>query len=439
MIRLFRHTASLAAAVLLMLTAAPATAQIVSKIAAAQQGMDREWFAQIELDRARSRIYDVALHRGALFVLVDNGTVHSVDAETGRTNWVSQVGSPKHPSMGPAANDQVVALVNGSKLYVVDRNTGRMLWSRETIGGPGAGPALTETSCFVPMINGMVQAFDLEEPKKSTWNYFSNGRTLIRPRSSDDSVFWPTDKGLLYVSRAAPPEVRFRVEMKDEIASAPGYSKPYIYSASLDGYVVAVHELSGNQAWRFSTGDPIYKAPVAIKDEVFVCPDQGGMFCIDATTGKEKWWVPKASMFLAASPDRVYATDELARLFILDHKTGSRIATVPIPEMSLLFSNDQTDRLYLGSRTGVLQCLHDLGQDTPIEYIQRTGEDQPAEPIEQEGLEAAAPKEAAPAAGNPFGGAAPADDDPFGGAAPAPAPAPADDDPFGGGGDDPFN
>ena len=39
----------------------------------------------------------------------------------------------------PAANDEIVAVLNGSKLYVVERATGVVLWSRPVGSSPGAG------------------------------------------------------------------------------------------------------------------------------------------------------------------------------------------------------------------------------------------------------------------------------------------------------------
>ena len=58
-----------------------------------------------------------------------------------------------------AANEEYVAVVNGSMLYVLDRVGGSVRWQRRLRGAPGAGPALSETQVFVPMIDGMVEAY----------------------------------------------------------------------------------------------------------------------------------------------------------------------------------------------------------------------------------------------------------------------------------------
>jgi hypothetical protein len=157
-------------------------------------------------------------------------------------------------------------------------------------------------------------------------------------------------------------------------------------------------------------------------------------------------------------------------MVILDARTGGQIDSVPVGDLDLLYTNWITDRVIVGTSTGVLQCLHEVGVPYPIVHnvpdpeaskkpkvIQKTG-DEPAaeEPADAEddpfGGGAAGSDDdpfgggAAGGDDDPFGGgAAGGDDDPFGGAGDAPAedmPAGGDDDPFGGGAagddDDPF-
>ncbi len=415
--------------------------QLVPRPVLAQQGLERAWFTQVELDRARDQIEGVTHSDDTLFVQTDSGVLQAIDAETGRTRWSISIGQGRHPSTAPAANDKYVAVIRGSRLYIADRATGGLIWDRQLVGGPGAGPAVTETRVFVPMINGRIEAYQLERSNAPPWIYASAGRALIQPISTKDSVSWPTDLGHLYVSGAENPGVRFRLETDFAINSQPGYRKPWLFAASLDGYVYAVHERSGNQVWQFSTGNPIDQTPIPIADRVYVCPRRGGLFCLAIETGQQLWWAPRVAKFLAAGKERIYGTDLQNTLYVLDAKTGGRLATIPLNGLNLWLSNHQTDRIYLGSRNGLIQCLHEVGLDEPMRYAvsdedEKQGppaanqppEEQPAEPPP-------IPESVGQDAGNPFDDQEPADepeDDPFGG----------DDggeDPFGGAiEDDPF-
>ncbi|MCA9249360.1 MAG: PQQ-binding-like beta-propeller repeat protein [Planctomycetales bacterium] len=409
-----------------------ADATLFSEIDLNRVGLTRAWYSQVAIDRSISRVAGVALHEGSLFVQTDNAMLTNLDAETGRTRWEALVGRPDHPSTAPGANRLYVAVVNGSRIYVLDRETGALQWERRLINGPGAGPALTKTRVYVPMINGRIESYVLEDSSRPPWVYSSAGRALIQPVTAEESVSWSTDLGFMYVGRSEDPGVRYRLETDFSIASQPAYQYPFFYTGSLDGYVYSVHELSGNHRWRFSAGDPISRTPAVVGDRVFVCPDRAGMYCLSTETGVELWWAPRITRFLGASPDRVFATDEVDKLYVLDAKTGARIGVLPFRGLSLFISNSQTDRVYLGSTSGLIQCLHDVSQVQPLQYhISKEDVDKAAEAAAA--AAAADAKEEAPAkqpagpAPDPFGGA-----DPFGGGGGAPA-----DDPFGGGNDAP--
>ena len=56
-------------------------------------------------------------------------------------------------------------------------------------------------------------------------------------RSTTDGVssVWTTDAGYLYVGNSNEPAMRFRLETGSDIVAQPGYRKPYVYVASMNG------------------------------------------------------------------------------------------------------------------------------------------------------------------------------------------------------------
>ena len=69
-----------------------------------------------------------------LYVTSERGMVHALDAETGRTRWSTTVGSSRYFTTEAAANDQYVAVVNGSTLYVLKADDGSLVWNRSVSG-----------------------------------------------------------------------------------------------------------------------------------------------------------------------------------------------------------------------------------------------------------------------------------------------------------------
>lgn len=453
----------LALAMLLTLSSlAQAESVIVSRAEAARHGLNRAWYTQIHLDRASGGIEQITHAGETLFVLTRQGVVQSIDANTGQTHWAVQVGRATHPSLGPAANDKYVALTNGSRVYLLERATGRQVWDRQVADAPGAAPALTATHVFVPMLSGRVEGYSLEGGVHSKWIYASDGRAMVQPTTTATSICWATDKGNVYVAATEKDNlaVRFRVETSDTISTSASYAEPYLFAASLDGYVYAVHEQTGNQRWRFSVGDPIIEPPVAVGDRLYVCADRGGMYCLSTADAKVHWWSPRPMRFVAAGENQIYAQDRHGNLLVLDATSGTLQGSMTLPQRTRMVTNSVTDRIYLVSETGLLQCLHDASLVTPLKHQQAAVEKAaPAAPQQKPSEEPAQP---ADDDDNPFGGGggnAPAandnqpDDDagsdnpfggnPFGGGnAPANDADAGSDNPFGGdpfGGDNPFN
>ena len=72
--------------------------------------------------------------------------------------------------------------------------------------------------------------------------------------------------------------------------------------------------------------------------------------------------------FVAAGKQRVYASDKLGRLRILDGRTGGLVDVMPTTGMSIKVCNSHTDRIYLADDGGIIQCLREVELNTPIAY-----------------------------------------------------------------------
>jgi outer membrane protein assembly factor BamB len=361
---------SLATALVASLCATVGLAEgVIPQNVAARYGLTRAWYTQIGSPRATGAISNVNYDRGTLFVQSKTGMISALDAETGRMLWSTQVGPENHTSTEPSANENFIVVVNGSVLYVLDRADGRLQWQKPLDGCPGAGPGASQTHAFVPMVNGQVEGYDLEKGANQTpWIYKSAGRVLVPPMTTNQSVSWTTEKGYFYVADPAGLGIRYRLETRDAIHSRPAYWTPHLYACSSDGCVYAVHEKNGKIVWKFAVGDPIYSSPVAIEGKVYAISVLSGMICLDGTTGAQLWTAPKIIQFVATSPTRIYACDQLGRLAILDAHSGTRLGAMPLDGISLKLINAQSDRLFLAADSCVMQCVREIDLKSPVIY-----------------------------------------------------------------------
>lgn len=411
------------------MTAAPAPAQLssglISQEQAASVGLKRAWFARAQFDPSRSKLTDWILSGDQLLLLTDAGVIQAIDANTGKTNWVTQFGNPDYPSLGPDANDDHVAVINGSTLYLLDIASGRILGDRRIGGPPGAGPAVGQNHVYTSTLDGLVEGFpiELDAPQYRRWFYQSAGHISASPLVTPESVAWSTDRGNLYVSGATRPGVRFRLETSDKFDARPAYRAPMIYAIALSGDLFAIDELGGKLVWRYTTGYPTSRSPAAVGERLFVSSEEPMLHCVDASTGAPQWRAPGILEFAAVSKSRVYGVDRYGTIHILNINDGATVGLIPTGGVLNALVNDQTDRLFLISENGLVECLHEIGADKPTYYARPAaakedeketkelegkpeyqGEGQPTTtPVEVPAVKPAAPAAAPTDTGNPFG------------------------------------
>ncbi|MFZ1936020.1 MAG: PQQ-binding-like beta-propeller repeat protein [Thermoguttaceae bacterium] len=418
-----RHSLVAAALIAALCPLSPLCAMqgdLISEETAARHGLARPWFAQVELDNTRAGIRSVLLYEGVLYVQTDTGIIHAIDAETGKTLWSKPIGSPQYPSMTPDARADMLAVVNGSRLYVVNRFNGDLLYEKACKYPPGAGAALSSKHVYVPSLEGLLGAYQVEaadattkkvdkaeselslpEKPKSEEERRKNvsvkqkapapvfcqsfGHATVQPLVTRDDlggeyVVWPTDRGYLNLGRINRDAentlgVKYRLQTGATIVARPAYLPPdpktlgdsgMVFAVSCDGFIYAVQEESGDTLWRFSTGEPIVESPAAIDDSVYVATQLGGMYSLDIKNGNSRWFAENAMRFVAASKTRVYATDGSGHLLVLSAASGARLDSIPTGGISSILANPDTDRIYMVSNNGLIQCFREAEQTEPL-------------------------------------------------------------------------
>lgn len=373
---------------------------LVSNIQAERAGLVRAWFSQAQLDRTRYQVERAVLDNDQLFVLTSAGTIHAMNAETGRTLWITRVGNPDYPSLGPTVNEKMVGVVNGSTVIVLNRENGREEMSRQLGGGPGGGPAMGDEYIYTPLFTGKLEAFSLLDPKASVWYYASAGRSFEDASATADSITWPTDRGYLYVANNKAQGVRYRFEGSGQLNPHPASAEGRLYASSTNGFVYALNELTGQQVWRYSAGPAITRSPLVVAGRTFVSTEEPALHAISAETGEELWQTPGIGQLVGVSKQRAYGINPLGALVVMDIMSGVPLASVRTSTTTHGVVNAATDRLYLVSRTGLVQCLHEIGSDEPVRHT--SGSPAVDAPKEQPGLQ---PADEGAEAGDPGAGA----------------------------------
>jgi outer membrane protein assembly factor BamB len=389
--------------------AQPGHPELIPETMARSHGLTRAWATRLQVDPGRGRIKDITLHEGTLISVTDQGTVQALDAESGRTLWITPIGKPGHPCTPVGASASYVAVCNGSTLFLLGRLDGKILFTRRMQGSPSAAPAVSEDRVYVPTFAGAVESYDinLEEPTLWPTTYRTRGTIEEAPVIAGENVIWATHVGAVYSATKKDLTAVYRFMTRGEITAGLGYWPPLVYVASADGYVYAIDEKSGKRRWQFSTGSPSREAPVALDGNLYTVSEISGMYCLSAEKGAERWFTGDVAKFISASATRLYTADETGRLIILDRRSGAHLDRMPTELLPIKVVNIQTDRIYLATKKGLVQCLREIERVTPLVHTL------PPDPNLAPAPAAAARQPAATSEAPAGDDAAPADD-PFG-------------------------
>ncbi len=312
-----------------------------------------------------------------LYVITDQALIHALDAETGKTLWTTPIGNRRYPTVAPAISDNFVAVVNGSTVYVMKADDGQMVWSTKTVCFPVAGAVIADDVAFVPMLNGTVEGYDLK-PDAHRWPeiYTGFGKIAHQPTVVGNRVLWGTGNGDVNAITARREGVRYRLKINTPIAGAITYAPPrQMFAVTKTGYLYSFDVTDGSLIWQFSTGMKSEQPASVVGNRVFVITKYGGTFCIDVKTGEEKWWASNMLKFVAATKNRVYGTTETGQMIVLNADTGALVGRIPTVLTDIMYINTTTDRIYVASTSGLVQCLHEIGAHWPTIHTSEAQQD----------------------------------------------------------------
>ncbi len=389
---------------------------IVSNVAANRLGLERTWSTQLQVDPSRGRVLGVKVEPGLLLAHTSLGTVQALDPESGRTLWSASVGRSAYETTQPCANDKFVAVTNGSTLFLLDRKSGGMIWQQRIGGSPSTGPAISAEKVFVSLATGLVEAYNLTRSTRSDElpvRYSGRQGAVAPPIVAGNRLQWTVPRGYLYSREVSSDLVQYRFQMDDDASTPPAHMSPFAFAASRAGTVYGLDDITGAEVWRYSIGASISHPILTIDGVLLAVSEQGAMARLNPRNGLQVWFQRGVADILSVGSGRIYALDTFGRLAAYDLAGGRSLGAIPLPTNDLPVHNSVTDRVYLATSTGLLQCLRETGLAKPL--VHAPGFAIPPKP--QPGAAPAAPADAtappaegaAPAApagapGNPFGG-----------------------------------
>ena len=139
--------------------------------------------------------------------------------------------------------------------------------------------------------------------------------------------------------------VKWAFKTEGPITASPAIADGVIYIGSLDSYLYAADQQTGQQKWKFKTEGPIASSPAVVNGIVYFSSNDGVFYALAADTGSVKWR---------------FATERGERRFEAKGLHGTKPESQTIPDPYDHFTSSPAvfnGRIYFGSGDGNVYAL----------------------------------------------------------------------------------
>lgn len=289
-----------------------------------------------------------------LFVSTLSGTLHKIDARTGREQWVARTGGYCHST--PAVADGVVVVGSAdASVHAFSESRGTQLWRFETAGPVYGGATIVNDTVAIASGDGRVYGLDLKSGSKK-WEFElpASNTAFAQSRACTDGklVFvgaW--DWHTYGIDAESGKQVWRTICCERSFAYSPAIGSPaYAFGAV---YVPA----NGNRLWKLNaaTGEVIWSvssegdkfghsSPRVEGSRVYVAGlgEKGKLMCLDAVSGEELWAGYTGSTIYDSSPaigeDYVVIGSVGSLLSAFDKSSGAHLGSYRLRDGHFLAS-----------------------------------------------------------------------------------------------------
>lgn len=210
-----------------------------------------------------------------------DGSLYCLSAKTGKLIW-------KYDT-----NDQIrcaASIGNGrtflggcdAGLHVVDLASGKAIGEPLSLEGPtGSTPAIIGNEVFVPIMDGILYAFD-PESRTQRWQY----EDAERPQDYRGDVAIGVDRVIIAsrlkhidaIDRKTGKSI-WRITLRRRADASPLITGDEVWIASTDGLLLRLSLDDGSQRWSFEIKGGFFAAPAVVGDRLIIADDEGVVRC----------------------------------------------------------------------------------------------------------------------------------------------------------------
>ncbi|MDR2710902.1 MAG: outer membrane protein assembly factor BamB [Burkholderiales bacterium] len=241
-----------------------------------------------------------ALAGNAIYVASRDGTITSLDIDSGKTLW--RIDADAKLSAGPGADATMVVVGTPAGEVIAFDNSGKLLWRVKVSSEVIAPPTVAEGVVAVITADNHVHGLNGSDGA-AKWMLQRNVPSLIVRNtqgavSSRGGLFFGTAGGrLVAVDMAsgniawdvavATPKGTTELERIADVTSRPLVGEKQVCASAFQGRVACFEIMQGTPKW---TRDiPSYSGIIADEEQLYVSDDRGVVRALDIQTGASVW------------------------------------------------------------------------------------------------------------------------------------------------------
>jgi outer membrane protein assembly factor BamB len=324
--------------------------------------------------------------QGTIYVSTITGRIFALNPSEKKIKWHLNVGSPIVSS--PLLHNGILVAatydswIKGTSftgknfLFGIDTDGGKQIWGYEIPGDVFSSPCLIDDMIIVVgSINNAVYALE-GYSGNIRWKFETGGEVWSSPSYNGNEIFIGSDDGFVYCLDI-DGKLLWKTKLNGKIrSSSPCLSfdedqRPSVFIGTYNGGMFCLNQSTGMIRWSKQITKPVMASPAIIKDKAFFAASDKRIYCFQVKdgssiwnfeTGDKIWSSPSISeydgvMFFGSLDSHIYG---------IDIHSGRQ--TWKFPTMNMVDSSAAiaSSMMFIGSRDGLLYVF---GSETAPHYI----------------------------------------------------------------------
>ena len=261
-----------------------------------------------------------------------HGKVYVINQDTGKELWSTNLKTTI--SAGPTVGDNKIIVSSNAKVIALNVNNGSVIWNTEVTSEVLAAPSVKDSVVFVHTLDGGISALSSNDGRQ-LWRFILHTPSLVLRRSS-----------------------------------TPIVTKDYVIAGFANGKLVAVNRIDGIASWSQDLSSPTGRSdiqrmidisadPIVLDDVVYVVGYQGKLAAFALQTGQLLWEKEVSSYSgMAIHKNIIYVAATNGDILAVERDTGNILWIQPdLQGRQLSQPVIQKDLLVVGDDDGYIHWL----------------------------------------------------------------------------------